>query len=176
MSSSCERTASHLVVVLVLALASATSGCGAQHDARTAATNDALDVHFSDDPSTVQYSTSLAYGEEEGLDFDFCPFATDLNLLNAQWLAYLSANQYAHFAVVAPLLESLGFGGDGEGQRWAVCGRDLYALRDLEASGQLPATVDSSSIEGWGECFRAWFDPRFGSGERALPPSLPARR
>lgn len=140
----------------------ATSGCGAAQDSRRSTPNDPIDVQFTDSPDEVEYSTGLAYQLDEGLDFSFCPTATDLNLLNASWLAYFSANQYAHFAHLGPMLESLEFGRENEGMRWAGCARDLYAVRELEDNDALPYPLDDEAVAGWGVCIREWISSSFG--------------
>lgn len=47
-----------------------------------------------------------------------CTTATDVNLSNAIWGAWLSANSYTHLRILAPELERLGFGKEGDGAKW----------------------------------------------------------
>lgn len=157
--------------VLIIA---AVSGCGATEGSRRGATSDPLDVQFDDDPSAVEYSTGLTYDLDEGLDFSFCPHADGLNLLNAAWLAYFSANQYAHFGHLGPLLESLEFGHENEGTRWGGCARDLYAVRELEDNDALPEPLDEDAVEGWGVCIREWFTSTFSGQGREAPTTIAA--
>lgn len=54
-------------------------------------------------------------------------FGVDLN--NARWLAFFSANEYAHYARFAPVLQAMGFGSAGEGDAWVEAGRELVRKR-----------------------------------------------
>jgi hypothetical protein len=143
------------VVGCVFALA-AQPGCAGQGGALRGAARDARTVGFGDSPESVELSTELSIELAEGEEFDFCPYASTLNLVNAAWLAYLSAGEYAHFGRLGPALERLGFGQAGEGARWAVCARDLYAVRGLAERGELPRDLGEAQVSGWGDCARDW--------------------
>lgn len=73
--------------------------------------------------------------------FDFCADATPspdisgafgFNLTNAKWLAFFAANEYAHYARLAPALEALGFGPVGAGQVWRERAVFIQLLRFLD--------------------------------------------
>jgi pimeloyl-ACP methyl ester carboxylesterase len=109
------------------------------------------------EPSLEEVTGRLAYTAEQvnsqlavplaagtwGQRMDFCPFDRGLNLRNARWLAWISANSYDdHFGTWADqhvegiaavrypgaiftAFRSLGFGQDGEDRLWAQDGVQL---------------------------------------------------
>lgn len=151
-----------------LLLALTTAGCAPQGGALRAA----LDVDFADDPASIAVSPELSVELAPGEELEFCPYATGLNLVNAAWLAFLSAGEYAHFARLGPVLDRLGFGHAGEGERWAACARDLYAIRSLAARGAIPSPLDEARTSGWGECASEWV--RSLEGAAPTPASVAA--
>ena len=56
-------------------------------------------------------------------------YGVDLNA--AKWLSFMAANEYAHYAHFAPVLEQMGFGDPGEGEAWVEDGRHILELRKL---------------------------------------------
>jgi len=72
----------------------------------------------------------------EGKSFNFCPSPppdAKLNLTNAAWLSFLSANEYSHLHYLSTALEKLGFENpDESGFDWAECAVDLRLLRGFE--------------------------------------------
>ena len=63
-------------------------------------------------------------------------FGVDLNV--ARWLSFFAANEYAHYAHFAPILEEMGFGDEGEGEAWVEQGREVVRNREAEAAGEIP--------------------------------------
>ncbi|MBL4635785.1 MAG: lipase family protein [Kofleriaceae bacterium] len=63
-------------------------------------------------------------------------YGVDLN--TAKWLAFFSANQYAHYAHIAPVLEQMGFGDEGEGEDWVNQARNVLITRHQEEIGTIP--------------------------------------
>ncbi len=110
-----------------------------------------------DDNSDKQDDTDLLY-ESNGYknnplvvpleeDFDMCFFEPEdtspsagygVDLNAAKWLAFISTNQYAHYAHLAPVLESMGFGDEGEGEDWVNQARNVLVTRHEEQQGHLP--------------------------------------
>ena len=126
-------------------------------------------------------------------DFNFCPSPPEdavVNLTNAAWLAYFSANEYSHMHYLARSLDELGFKTpDGSGLDWAKCSVDLRVMRgfekqheeDLEtahAGGKESlieylspfATEDAESP--WGDCARRWFSESGFDGATYPAPSF----
>lgn len=60
-------------------------------------------------------------------------YGADLNA--AKWLSFISANEYAHYAHFAPVLEEMGFGDEGEGNQWVEIGREIMRSRADEEAG-----------------------------------------
>ena len=63
-------------------------------------------------------------------------YGVDLNA--AKWLSFFSANEYAHYAHFAPVLEEMGFGVEGEGADWVNQARNVLITRAEEESGNIP--------------------------------------
>lgn len=62
-------------------------------------------------------------------------YGVDLNA--AKWLSFFAANEYAHYARFAPVLERMGFGDIGEGEDWVESGREVLRKREAVADGKL---------------------------------------
>lgn len=109
-----------------------------------------------------------------GESFDFCLKPTSpVHLGNAAWLAFLSANEYAHGAVFAPMLNDLGFHnpnvpGD---LTWPDCLSDLRQLRQAEKTreAELEKALGSEKLKtiaknlvprdaSWGSCARPFLE------------------
>ena len=129
---------------------------------------------FSDNPEEVDYSTKLAVPLEPGAVFDFCLEPQTLNLPNARWLAFIAANEYAHFGYLGPLLSDLGFGYGSEGWLWGGCARDLYAMRERAESGLIPAVLKEHDLADWGICSRQWFQTTYLDTGAQQPVNVPA--
>lgn len=61
----------------------------------------------------------------------------------ARWLSFISANEYAHYAHFAPVLEQMGFGDIGEGEAWVESGRTIMRARQSEEGGFLRPGVSA---------------------------------
>jgi len=129
---------------------------------------------FSDNPQDIDYSTKLAVLLEEGETFEFCTQPRSLNLNNAKWLAFIAANEYAHFGYLGPMMADLGFGFGAEGWFWGGCARDLYALRELLERGELSETLTEYSISSWGACAREWYEMTYLETETPPPANASA--
>ncbi len=125
--------------------------------------------------------------------FDFCPTpAADaiLNLTNAAWLSYLSANEYSHLHYLSAALDDLGFQTpDGSGFDWAECAVDLRLLRGFEQKNAealkkahkegpealktyLEPNAAADATDGWGACAKRWFAESGYIGENYPAPSF----
>ncbi len=126
-------------------------------------------------------------------EFNFCHSPPDdavVNLTNAAWLAYFSANEYSHMHYLANSLNEHGFENpDGNGFDWAECSVDLRVMRgfekkhrkDLEAAhGKGKAAMveflsrfaEEDVTEPWGECARWWFSESGFDGSTYPAPSF----
>ncbi len=120
-------------------------------------------VPFADSPS-------------DGGALTFCvapPPDAPLQLTNLLWLSFFSANEYAHAAVVGPMLNQLGFGNPDEpmDREWATCEEDLRRLRAAEAlrEDEITSALHTAALreraqrlipEGapWGACASRFLD------------------
>lgn len=103
-------------------------------------------------------------------DVPVCAGQPSLNLPNASWAAWLSANAYVDLAVVAPAIDRTPFGRPGDGASW-LSGRQSHSVgppcsgscsaRWIEAS-----TSHRSRSRGQ---LRALPSPAATSGHRRLP-------
>ncbi len=117
---------------------------------------------------------ALEHSPTGGAGFDFCTEPTSpVHLGNAAWLAWFSANEYAHGAVFAPMLNELGFHnpnvpGD---LSWPDCLGDLRRLREVETTrtAVLGAALGSDKLRtlargllptdaAWGTCARPFLE------------------
>jgi hypothetical protein len=111
---------------------------------------------------------SLADSPSGGAGFTFCaapPSEPKVHLGNALWLSFFAANEYAHGALLAPMLNHLGFYNPARPQdrAWAACLDDLRHLRALEEAAE-PAGIGEEGraralallpADGsWGACAR----------------------
>ncbi|NUO50402.1 MAG: lipase family protein, partial [Polyangiaceae bacterium] len=136
-----------------------TTGCAATSAASTA-------------PMTA--AVTLEQTPNGGKSFDFCLKPTSpVHLGNAAWLAFLSANEYAHGAVFAPMLNDLGFHNPNEpgDLTWPDCLGDLRQLREAEKtrSAELGKALGSEKLKtiarnlvpkdaSWGSCARPFLE------------------
>lgn len=145
---------------------------------------------FTDD-NTLQVPMSKS--PSGSADFNFCttpPEDAVMNLNNAAWLAYFSANEYSHMHYLASSLDELGFQTpDGSGLDWAECAVDLRVMRGFEKQeGKDLKAAHSSGKEAlleyltplagkdaetpWGECARRWFSESGFDGSTYPAPSF----
>jgi triacylglycerol lipase len=121
-------------------------------------------------------SVPLAQSPSGGSRFTFCPDPPadePMSLPNAAWLAFISANEYAHAKVTAPIFVGLGFGNPAypRDAEWPACTGDLRALRDAQRGREheLAAAIGTPRMlelaEGllpadgaWGSCARTYFE------------------
>lgn len=119
-------------------------------------------------------AVTLEQGPAGGNSFDFCSEpASPVNLTNAAWLSFLSANEYAHAAVFAPILNDLGFHNPNEpgDLAWPDCLADLRSLRAAEQkrSPELVGALGSDRLRPmarglvpagapWGSCVRPFLE------------------
>jgi hypothetical protein len=93
-------------------------------------------------------AVTLAESPSRGTRFTFCaaPESAPVQLTNAVWLSFLSANEYTHAIALAPLLNALGFYNPArpEDREWPSCLGDLRELRRVES----PRDADSSRATG----------------------------
>ncbi|MEM9192284.1 MAG: hypothetical protein AAGF12_24130 [Myxococcota bacterium] len=83
---------------------------------------------------------------------------SDPNLTNAAWLSFFSANQYAHFWSLGPMLADFGFGYPGEGERWRRCAVDRRYLRSMEwEAREAGRRLSDDEIVGIGACVADWW-------------------
>lgn len=137
--------------------------CGAPRRTMT------VDQEFAD---KAQLVVDLGRSPTGGATFDFCPrpppFAVSWH--NAAWLAFLSANEYAHLFYFSTLLRELGFEGEG-GLAWPTCAKDLRVVRGFEDEyrNTLVAASHAKSLKTflaphaakWGECAKGWFEQHY---------------
>ncbi len=145
---------------------------------------------FSDD-NTLQVPISKS--PSGSADFNFCttpPEDAVVNLTNAAWLAYFSANEYSHLHYLASSLDELGFQTpDGSGLDWAECAVDLRVMRGFEKrnakelktahSGGKDSLLEyltplaaEEGEQAWGDCARRWFSESDFDGSTYPAPSF----
>ena len=73
-------------------------------------------------------------------------YGVDLN--TAKWLSFFSANEYAHYAHFAPVLEAMGFGDEGEGADWVNQARNVLVTRNEEKLGTIPNGSSANFEQG----------------------------
>lgn len=119
-------------------------------------------------------AVTLAQSPSGGAGFDFCLEPTSpVHLGNAAWLAFFSANEYAHGAVFAPILNELGFHNPNAPSdlAWPDCLSDLRHLREAEKprAAELSAALGSKDLRAvarglvpkdaeWGSCARPFLE------------------
>jgi hypothetical protein len=119
-------------------------------------------------------AVTLQQAPNGGKRFDFCLKPTSrVHLGNAAWLAFLSANEYAHGAVFAPMLNDLGFHNPNEpgDLTWPDCLSDLRKLREAEKprAAELGAALGTDKLRtiarnlvpkdaSWGSCARPFLE------------------
>jgi hypothetical protein len=121
-----------------------------------------------------------------GARFTFCaaPPAPPVQLTNALWLSFFSANEYAHAIVLAPMLNDLGFYNPARpGDRdWVSCLEDLRALRRAEVAhaadldgAPSPAAGREAALRllpadgSWGSCARRVLSDTTFSARTRMP-------
>lgn len=159
-------------------LAIAASACGAAEDpgAQTDfATGD--EAVFEDDDTP---GLSVAQSPSGGDEFTFCvSHDKGLQATNAAWLAFMAANEYAHFGYIGPMLNELGFYNPNDPHKfdfeWDQCAADLHALRSfhknnlgfMEKYYGNPAKMREFVgfySDSWGSCSREWAAKYDGEG------------
>lgn len=132
----------HHALALVLALASL--GCSAEND-DFIGNNDNQDEGDLLFESNGYKSNPLVLPLNE--PFDMCFFEEEntlpssgygVDLNAAKWLSFFSANEYAHYAHFAPVLQEMGFGDEGEGEDWVNQARNVLITRHEEEIGTIP--------------------------------------
>jgi hypothetical protein len=78
-------------------------------------------------PAEEQFSFCLDHGSSGELE-------RALHWQSARWLAWLSANEYAHGRLLAPALDELGFGDAGDAQAWQQDFATLTGLKEKLAA------------------------------------------
>lgn len=105
-----------------------------------------------------------------GATFTFCPTPpadAPVQLTNALWLSFFAANEYAHGAVVGPMLNELGFYNPDRplDRAWATCLDDLRHLREVERAKEATLADPKRTLRehtlsllpgdgSWGSCVR----------------------
>lgn len=132
-------------------------------------------------------TVALERSPSSGAELTFCPDVpadSAVNLTNAAWLAFFSANEYAHLYYVGPTMAALGFSGPDDFD-WPRCIVDLRVLRGFESrhadgmkaarrrgEGSLRDYLRPRVEDDWGACSRAWFGASGYDGARYPAPEF----
>ncbi len=152
------------VVILVLVVA-----CGGQRIAMNEGDT------FKDKATLV---VELDRSPTGGATFDFCPAPdpAEPHLGNAAWLAFLSANEYAHLYYFSSAVNALGFTTpEGKGLPWPTCAADMRLMRGFEQRYQ-DAMIAASHAKQlkqflaphaakWGACAKPWFEQHYDGAQ-----------
>ena len=130
---------------------------------------------------------ALARSPSGGADFNFCvapPADAAVNLTNAAWMAFFSANEYSHLHYLAEAFNALGFRDTPQtGFDWAACTVDLRLLRGFEKKHKreiadaharggaalkayLAKYAKLDHPEAWGACASEWYETSDYAGEK----------
>lgn len=121
-------------------------------------------------------SVPLERSPSGGSSFTFCPDPPadePMSLTNAAWLAFISANEYAHAKATGPIFVGLGFANPDfpRDAQWPACTGDLRALRDAQHGheSELAAAIGKPRMleiakgllpgdGSWGSCAKPYFE------------------